>query len=513
MEMNFFIGRGLSKYLSGIEQSQLRRLKLFKKNKQPAKILFIASNANLHEQIKQYHIDDDDFIDLFEYYQGTAEMPNASFGIDDFLVGHSNALVKDLGIDRGVHGYDIFEDSKLRWQVRVNVQTNQVQYVFSVKNNKSEQIEMYDSRGFLTSRLKMNSAGIVTQQDYLTPNGKVAISIKYKDYQKNTITGIDLPLKQKHFKKIAELYTDFFDRLNQDYKENNLFFYDRDVPLDSLFDMQTPRKAVIVVHNNHEQAIKPPKDGVKPKYPTFYAQLFAEYETYPFDKIIVATEQQRQDIISNYKLAADRIVTIPVSWMSEQNKVAETDRVPHSIIMVNRIAPEKRIMDVIKAFERVVKSVPDATLKIYGNAVGTRAEEIVAQVNQYILQHDLFGKAQFAGFTTLLDSRYDKATIGVMTSTVEGFNIAMLEELNHGIPVVSYDIKYGPQDMIIDGQDGYLVPEGDIEELASRLIQIMNNPLLANQLSQGAYQMADKFSEKSVWAKWQQLLKSLNALK
>lgn len=504
MATNYFIGRGISKYLSGIEQAQLRRLQLFKQHQQSAKMLFLASNQNLHDQIQQYHITEADFISLFEFFQNTRHMPQVKYGLAEFLQDYPSKI-RDLGQEIGLHGYDLYVQNQLTWQVRVTEDTGQVFSAYKVKNNRIEYINLYDGRGFLSSRLVANTSGIIIRQDYLTPDGKVAMVFSYKDYQHNSITGVELPLVKQQFKAMAELYGYFFDQINED--SNSIFYYDRDLPLASLFKMQTKHQTVMVVHNNHEQPIIPNEE--KTKYATFYEQLFDEYAKYPFDQIVVATKQQRADILAKYDLPAGVVVTIPVSWVNKTKMVPASERTKHSLIMVNRIAPEKRVMDVIKAFEIVVQSVPDATLKIYGNAVGEQNEQLVEEANRYILAHQLFGKAQFAGFTTLLDSRYDQATVGVMTSTVEGFNIAMLEELNHGIPVVAYDIKYGPRDMIDDGRNGYLVANGDIEALAAQIIKIMTNPLLENQLSQGAYQKATEFSEAEIWQKWQVMLTQL----
>ena len=58
----------------------------------------------------------------------------------------------------------------------------------------------------------------------------------------------------------------------------------------------------------------------------------------------------------------------------------------------------------------------------------------------------------------------------LMTSRFEGYPLASLESLSRGCPVVSYDIKYGPQEQVTDGVDGFLVPDGDQRAMADRII-------------------------------------------
>ena len=44
---------------------------------------------------------------------------------------------------------------------------------------------------------------------------------------------------------------------------------------------------------------------------------------------------------------------------------------------------------------------------------------------------------------------------------MEGFSLSLLESLSHGVPVISYDIKYGPAEMINNGENGYLIQKDD----------------------------------------------------
>ncbi|WP_242491632.1 glycosyltransferase [Holzapfeliella floricola] len=60
----------------------------------------------------------------------------------------------------------------------------------------------------------------------------------------------------------------------------------------------------------------------------------------------------------------------------------------------------------------------------------------------------------------------------LLTSSVEGFAMSVLEGLSNGVPQISYDIKYGPKDIITDGEDGYLVKPDDIDELAEKNHQL-----------------------------------------
>ena len=56
-----------------------------------------------------------------------------------------------------------------------------------------------------------------------------------------------------------------------------------------------------------------------------------------------------------------------------------------------------------------------------------------------------------------LDQEYSDAYLSLITSNMEGFSLALLESLAHGVPVISYDIKYGPNELITPDFNGYLI--------------------------------------------------------
>ena len=82
----------------------------------------------------------------------------------------------------------------------------------------------------------------------------------------------------------------------------------------------------------------------------------------------------------------------------------------------------------------------------------------------------------------------------------------MVEAINHGVPIVTYNIKYFDPDVVGDGEHGYLIKEGDVKQMAKTLINILKDPFLQKTLSSRAYEAAAKFYPHEVWLKWQQVL-------
>ncbi|WP_301284718.1 glycosyltransferase [Acinetobacter pseudolwoffii] len=89
---------------------------------------------------------------------------------------------------------------------------------------------------------------------------------------------------------------------------------------------------------------------------------------------------------------------------------------------------------------------------------------------------------------------------------MKGFCIGILDSLAVGTPVVAYDIKYGPNEIIEDEYSGYLVEDGDIEALALAI----EKTLLNNVMRDNAKESAKKYSLELNKQKWMNHLLELS---
>ena len=67
---------------------------------------------------------------------------------------------------------------------------------------------------------------------------------------------------------------------------------------------------------------------------------------------------------------------------------------------------------------------------------------------------------------------FDKASFSLLTSSNEAFGLVLVESMGHGCIPISYDMPYGPAEIITHGVDGFLVPEDDISGLATEIRRI-----------------------------------------
>ena len=73
---------------------------------------------------------------------------------------------------------------------------------------------------------------------------------------------------------------------------------------------------------------------------------------------------------------------------------------------------------------------------------------------------------------------YGDKSFLVLTSKYEGFGMVLLEALQHKLPVISYDVKYGPKEIVQNGFNGYLIVPNDIKELSCVISKFIENKVI-----------------------------------
>lgn len=86
-----------------------------------------------------------------------------------------------------------------------------------------------------------------------------------------------------------------------------------------------------------------------------------------------------------------------------------------------------------------------------------------------------------------------------------GFGMVLLEAMSCGVPVVSFDCPCGPKDLITDGENGYLVEDGDIEKLADRIVYLIRHPEKRKEMGAMAYKRSADYSEDKIMKQWMEL--------
>src|SRR5699024_1741034 len=140
--------------------------------------------------------------------------------------------------------------------------------------------------------------------------------------------------------------------------------------------------------------------------------------------------------------------------------------------------------------------VPHAVFEIYGDGPESAA------LQQLVAELGVTESVRFLEFTQQPLEKFASATASVLTSTFEGFGLVLVEAMAMGTPFVSYDLNYGPAEVIRDGTDGVLVPHNDIEALATGLIRVLGDSHYARRLGTRAAEVVQRFSVERWRSDW-----------
>lgn len=138
------------------------------------------------------------------------------------------------------------------------------------------------------------------------------------------------------------------------------------------------------------------------------------------------------------------------------------------IVFVGRIDPQKNLTHLVKAFAKVVEQRPNTVLRLVGD--GHSTETIRNCIKELGLEKNVF----MEGVTSKIEEVYAKADVVALSSEYEGMPNCLIEAIGCGIPVVSYDCKLGPSEIIVEDVNGYLVPYFNIDALSEKLIQALD---------------------------------------
>ena len=109
-----------------------------------------------------------------------------------------------------------------------------------------------------------------------------------------------------------------------------------------------------------------------------------------------------------------------------------------------------------------------------------------------------------------IGAEYVASSLLVMSSHYEGFPMVMIEAMACGLPVVSFDYKCGPRDIIRHGENGLLVKDGDVRGLAQAMMDVMGDDARRRQMSQEARKVVSTYSEEVVMRQWERLFSALS---
>ncbi|MCP9310372.1 accessory Sec system glycosyltransferase Asp1 [Lacticaseibacillus paracasei] len=508
--MIYFVNEYVMALNSGVEHAEFKRLAIFKHAKTSAKILTRDYNYSLHRMAAGFDLDQDDLLNMYDFFQDATMVSPKKTSTKTLHLPFQYQVSPDANVSRVMQGG--------RLVMKIHHTPGRVGELgftefFDTYGNITNRV-FYDDRGFKSGEAFLNQAGQVFAEVLYKPNGQRALERFYEVTEdgKGTvlfnIRVVNYQGRDYYFNSEDELFTFLLDEVNRKDGLNDVFIADRPSIANSpLIKMTTPAKKYIWFPIAHATD---PFDQVESPLDGNYVEVLSNHLN-RIDGLITMTQAQARDLRTRLHSNSIQIHVIPGAAVSDAQLAAgqlpAVNKKENKIIYVGRLEANKRVDDLIRAFKLVLRKVPDAKLDIRGYG----SSEFVASLEKLIKELKLTDQAVINGYTPKIEAVYDQAKVFATATSSDAYPLAMTEALSHGLPLVAFDINYGPSEIIQNGKNGYLLKNGDVYGFSEALVKLLQDPAELQDMSSEAYASAQAYSLSKMWQLWQPLVETEKA--
>jgi GalNAc-alpha-(1->4)-GalNAc-alpha-(1->3)-diNAcBac-PP-undecaprenol alpha-1,4-N-acetyl-D-galactosaminyltransferase len=183
------------------------------------------------------------------------------------------------------------------------------------------------------------------------------------------------------------------------------------------------------------------------------------------------------------------VIPNPVMTFKQTNEKKQ-----NIILNVGRLISSKRIDLLLDVFASC--KFEDWKLWIIGDGPERR------RLEEKSFELGIHNYVTFWGNRKDIETFYSKAKIFAFTSNSEGFPNALLEAMAAGLACISFDCIAGPSDLINDGENGYLIKNGNIKDYLTKLNNLINSPELIEQFSKRSIITTQEFEINKIGNKY-----------
>jgi glycosyltransferase involved in cell wall biosynthesis len=157
------------------------------------------------------------------------------------------------------------------------------------------------------------------------------------------------------------------------------------------------------------------------------------------------------------------------------------------VLFLGRLAPKKRVTDLIKAFARVADEFPDSTLRIVGT--GPKREELEKQAASAGISERVSFKGRVSD--EAVPQYYASAGTFVLPSVWEGHPLTLLEAWAASAPVIASSVE-GIEEFVNHDETGYLVSPKSPGKLAEAIRTALEDPNRAKRWGNNGRELVEE---------------------
>ena len=249
----------------------------------------------------------------------------------------------------------------------------------------------------------------------------------------------------------------------------------------------------IIIHTFHGHIFHSYFGYFKSKFFLWLERLLAKFT----NVIITVGEAQRREILDYGVAPPEKVISVPlgldlkpfVDMKFDPNLLRRELSLPPEILIVARLVPIKNHNCFLESARLVLEKFENVGFLVIGDG------ELRDTLEQKAKKLGLESRVFFLGFQHNLQKIYAGLDIVTLCSYNEGLPVALIEAMSAGKPVISTDVG-GVGDLILDGDNGLLVPSESPKALAEAITYLLRRPerrrVMGNSGRRKAYPHFDK---------------------
>ncbi len=495
MIYNFNLGIGWAS--SGVEYAQSYRAQVLRSIKAPAKFIFtdMFPRDNLIDMTRNIGFEDDEIIWLYTYFTDQKLGP-VTYTLEDLK---NDVADKKFTYERdGKTGKLIFSGENNFYRIYFNKKDSDlVHRVEMVRNGKLVRKDYYmDRRYFSEYYAPLDGNAHLYQRRFFNRDGSVA----YDEITDDNVVMF------KFSNQVICSKQDLIGYMVKSMKmtRDDIALIDRATgQAQAILENVGDARVGVVVHADHFSEGATDEDNIL--WNNYYEYTFGLSDLISF--YITATDDQNKLMVQQfkkYKNATPHVVTIPVGSLKELKRPIKP-RKKHACITASRLAAEKHVDWLIDAVVEVRKQVPDITLDIYGK--GGAEADLKKRIEEKGAGEYIKLKGQHN-----LENVYIKYDAYLSGSTSEGFGLTLMEAVGSGLPIIGFDVRYGNQNFIDQGQNGYKIgyaPGIEAQRRQQKMVEAIVKMFTEDDMdafSEHSYEKAKKYLSQEVEMRWKNLV-------
>ena len=196
-------------------------------------------------------------------------------------------------------------------------------------------------------------------------------------------------------------------------------------------------------------------------------------------------------------------VTKPITYIYNfvrDNYWEEYDTSSKYLLTAGNFYPDKGMQWAIELGEKIFSKHKDWKWILCGD--GLEFEKIKKQIEESHLNNNFI----LPGRVKNIEEYMRKAAIYVSLSKTEGFGLTILEAQNNRLPVIAFDVPFGPREIVENGVNGYLIEAFDMKMMEDKITFLIENVETRKIFSMESKKKFDVFSSENIIKQWDKIL-------